>query len=84
MADMADMPQKRSRAESPKPLLKDMRLRHGLSVNELAVRAGVAPRTIALLERGEATPHMATIRKLSQALECPFDAIAWPNDPYAG
>lgn len=80
---MADELHGQGRTESPKPSLKTMRLRHGLSINELAARAGVAPRTIGVIERGEATPHMATIRKLSHAFDCAFDAIAWPNDPYA-
>jgi transcriptional regulator with XRE-family HTH domain len=65
-----------------KPTEREAQPRLALSVNELAARAGVAPRTVLLVERGEVTPHMATIRKLNAALGCRPRGIAWPGDPF--
>jgi transcriptional regulator with XRE-family HTH domain len=80
---MGDAVNGQAGAESSKLTLKQLRLRQALSVNELAAQAGVVARTILLIERGEVSPHMATIRKLSRALNCAPDAIAWPDDPFA-
>lgn len=48
--------------------LKALRIEQALTQQELADKAGVAPNTVARLERGESEPHMSTARKLAQAL----------------
>ena len=40
-----------------------------LTQEELANKAGMAPNTVARLERNETEPHMTTLRKLASALE---------------
>src|SRR5262245_15521478 len=65
-----------------RPTRREARLACALSVYELATRAGLAPRTILLIERGEATPRMATSRQRSAALGCRPSSIAWLGDPF--
>jgi ribosome-binding protein aMBF1 (putative translation factor) len=65
-----------------KSTVREARLSLALSVDELDARAGVTSRTVLLVERGEVTPHMATMRKLSAALGCRPHGIAWPGDPF--
>jgi transcriptional regulator with XRE-family HTH domain len=48
--------------------LKALRIEQALTQEELANRAGVAPNTVARLERNETEPHMSTVRKLANAL----------------
>ncbi len=48
--------------------LKALRIEQALTQEELADKAGVAPNTVARLERNETEPHMSTARKLAQAL----------------
>jgi transcriptional regulator with XRE-family HTH domain len=49
--------------------LKALRIAQALTQEELAHKAGVAPNTVARLERNETEPHMTTLRKLANALE---------------
>ena len=49
--------------------LKALRVEQALTQEELADKAGVAPNTVARLERNETKPHMTTLRKLANALE---------------
>ena len=49
--------------------LKALRVEQALTQEELANKAGVAPNTVARLERNETEPHMTTLRKLANALE---------------
>ena len=49
--------------------LKALRIERALTQEELANKAGVAPNTVARLERNETEPHMSTARKLAAALE---------------
>ena len=49
--------------------LKALRVEQALTQEELANKAGVAPNTVARLERNETEPHMTTLRKLASALE---------------
>jgi DNA-binding XRE family transcriptional regulator len=79
---MTEYPAADSASAAIKPTLREARLEFAFSVHELATRAGVAPRTSLLIERDEATPQMATIRKLSAALGCRPRGIAWPGDPF--
>lgn len=48
--------------------LKALRIEQALTQEELAEKAGVAPNTVARLERNETEPHMSTARKLAHAL----------------
>jgi transcriptional regulator with XRE-family HTH domain len=48
--------------------LKGLRIEQALTQEELADKAGVAPNTVARLERNETEPHMSTARKLARAL----------------
>jgi transcriptional regulator with XRE-family HTH domain len=48
--------------------LKALRIEQALTQEELATKAGVAPNTVARLERNETEPHMSTVRKLANAL----------------
>ena len=48
--------------------LKALRVEQALTQEELADKAGVAPNTVARLERNETEPHMTTLRKLASAL----------------
>jgi transcriptional regulator with XRE-family HTH domain len=64
-----------------KPTLAAMRMRRQLSVSELARRAGVAASTIRRIEHG-VPPHMETIEKLAQALDCAPETLDWPGDPF--
>jgi transcriptional regulator with XRE-family HTH domain len=48
--------------------LREARLQALLSMRQLARKAGVSPTTIYLLERGQHSPHLLTIYKLSRAL----------------
>ena len=49
--------------------LKALRIEQALTQEELARKAGVAPNTVARLERNETEPHMSTARKLAAALD---------------
>ena len=49
--------------------LTALRIAQALTQEELAHKAGVAPNTVARLERNETEPHMTTLRKLANALE---------------
>lgn len=49
--------------------LKNLRIEQALTQEELANKAGVAPNTVARLERNETEPHMSTLRKLANALD---------------
>ena len=48
--------------------LREARLQALLSMRQLARKAGVSPTTIYLLERGQHSPQLLTIYKLSRAL----------------
>jgi transcriptional regulator with XRE-family HTH domain len=49
--------------------LVEVRADRLLTVRELARKAGVEPRTIYTIEKGLTVPTLATVRKLSEALE---------------
>lgn len=58
-------------------LLRRLRVRSGLSQQELAVRSGISVRTLRSLEKGSvARPHAASIARLARALSVPADDIA--------
>jgi transcriptional regulator with XRE-family HTH domain len=56
---------------STKPLgqiLKEARLKKGLTQLEAATKAGVYPNTYAKIERGEQNPSISTVKKLAKVL----------------
>jgi len=65
-----------------RPTLREKRLERAMSMNELADAAGVSASTVMDIERTGASPRMATIRKLANALDCAPQDIAWPGDPF--
>lgn len=50
-------------------LLRDLRIRAGLTQIDLADRSGVARTTIIRLEGGDPHPHPSTLKKLARALK---------------
>ena len=50
------------------PTLREIRLSQTLSQRDLALKAGVAPKTIVDLELGRQEPQLRTIRRLAEAL----------------
>lgn len=55
-------------------LLRDTRVRHGLSQTRLARRAGTTQAVVSRIERGEASPSIATLRRLLGAMGWELDA----------
>ena len=49
-------------------LIKATRERHGLSQRRLALRAGTTQAVVSRIERGEASPTVATLRRLLGAM----------------
>jgi transcriptional regulator with XRE-family HTH domain len=68
--------------------LHALRIEQGLSVNELAVRAGVSAGTVSQVERNKANPSMRILERLRQALSVPLTALLEEDDaisdPIAG
>ncbi len=52
----------------PGPVLRERRLVHGLSQEQLARRAGTTQAAISRIERGDVSPTFATLRSLLGAL----------------
>lgn len=55
-------------AETQSRPLRDWRAERLLSIRDLALRAGVAPSTIFLIESGRSTPRPSVARRLAEAL----------------
>jgi len=51
--------------------LKEQRIQKGLSQNQLAKLSGVAQSAICYIEKGDKSPSLKTLLKLSKALEIP-------------
>jgi DNA-binding XRE family transcriptional regulator len=51
--------------------LRELRIDHVLSQQDLARRAGVSKTTIVQIEAGRIHPHPSTVRKLAAALGLP-------------
>lgn len=50
------------------PVLRDLRLEHGLTQAELSDRAGVSKSMVSLYEQGRQRPHLDTLDRLLEAL----------------
>jgi transcriptional regulator with XRE-family HTH domain len=61
--------------------LQRERKRTGLSLAEVARRAGVAKSTLSQLEAGNGNPSVETLWALSTALEVPFALLVQPPSP---
>jgi transcriptional regulator with XRE-family HTH domain len=61
--------------EDPVPTLRETRLNQALSQRDLALKAGVAPKTIVNLELGRHEPRLRTIRHLAEALGVDVDHV---------
>lgn len=68
--------------------LRALRIEQGLSVNELAMRAGVSAGTVSQVERNKANPSVRILERLRQALSVPLTALLEADDaasdPIAG
>jgi transcriptional regulator with XRE-family HTH domain len=62
--------------------LRRERARAGLSLTELARRAGIAKSTLSQLESGAGNPSVETLWALGVALEVPFSQLVEPPTPH--
>ncbi|MGN6233298.1 MAG: cupin domain-containing protein [Trinickia sp.] len=60
--------------------LRALRIEQGLSVNELAMRAGVSSGTVSQVERNKANPSVRILERLRQALSVPLTALLEEDD----
>jgi transcriptional regulator with XRE-family HTH domain len=58
--------------------LRRERARTGLSLTEVAKRAGLAKSTLSQLENGAGNPSLETLWALAQALDCPLSRLVDP------
>lgn len=61
--------------------LRRERERHGLSLTELARRAGIAKSTLSQLESAAGNPNVETLWALAVALDVPFSRLVDPPAP---
>ncbi|WP_219413654.1 helix-turn-helix domain-containing protein [Pseudonocardia nigra] len=67
--------------ESIAAVLRRERERHGISLAELARRAGIAKSTLSQLEAGAGNPSVETLWALAVALDVPFSRLVDPPGP---
>jgi transcriptional regulator with XRE-family HTH domain len=85
--DMTDGANEVSEAKSAAPLaeiaraLRRERVRAGLSLSELAKKAGIAKSTLSQLESATGNPSVETVWALSVALDVPFARLVEPPRP---
>jgi transcriptional regulator with XRE-family HTH domain len=65
---------------TPGELLREARIRHELSQEQLAIRAGTTQSAIARIERDHTSPSIKTLNSLFQAMEEDFVFGARPRD----
>ena len=56
-------------------LLEDERRRQGLSLNEVATRAGLSHTMIMRVEKRTRTPSIDTLLRIAEALDCDLGAL---------
>ncbi|TNC25775.1 cupin domain-containing protein [Amycolatopsis alkalitolerans] len=61
--------------------IRDYRVSRGLTVRELATRAGVSSGLISQVERGIADPSLETMRKIARVLEIPLFSLFQDEEP---
>ena len=73
-------------------VLRILRMASGLSISELANKAAVSVPLLSLIEKGERTPSMALLKKISTVLQIPMSSLILllsdtddvsSDDPYA-
>ncbi|MBW8060314.1 MAG: helix-turn-helix transcriptional regulator [Solirubrobacterales bacterium] len=71
----------------PQPALgraiRELRKKHGATQEALAPRAGITPKTLSLIERGEANPTWGTVRGIVDALGVSMGELAKLADKLA-
>jgi transcriptional regulator with XRE-family HTH domain len=65
---------------TPGELLREARIRHRLSQDQLAIRAGTTQSAIARIERDRTSPSIKTLSNLFQAMEEDFVFGTRPRD----
>jgi transcriptional regulator with XRE-family HTH domain len=60
-------------------LLRDARLKAGLSAYALARRSGITPQSMSALEAGKSAPTWETVQRVAQALGVDYSAFADPD-----
>ena len=55
--------------------LYELRMKHNLSQNSLAIRAGVSRNTVMMIENGDSIPNLGTIMKLCKVLGVSMDDV---------
>ena len=60
--------------------MKDIRLKRGMTQEELANRIGISQSQIARYENGDSEPTLDTLRKLSEELNCTLDELIGKED----
>ncbi|MGH3647316.1 MAG: helix-turn-helix domain-containing protein [Micromonosporaceae bacterium] len=75
------MPRQESPREVIAQALRRERERVGLSLSELAKRAGIAKSTVSQLEAGTGNPSVETLWALGVALGVPFSQLVAPGTP---
>lgn len=66
------------------PRLRDVRLRTGLSLREVARQLGVSPSFVSQLENGKSQPSVATLFALTQLLGVSVDELFAMDEPAPG
>ena len=61
-------------------LIKQLRLKKGLTQEELAARTDISVRTIQRIENGEVDPRAYTLQTIASALEVDFEVLAKSDD----
>jgi len=61
--------------------LRVLRAEQGLTIEEAAARAGVAPETISDAERGRRHPYLPTLRKIAKGYGVPVEELLSVEDP---
>lgn len=61
--------------------VRSLRERRGMSLSELAQRAGIGKSTLSMLEAAKANPSIETLWAIAAALGVPFSHIIEPREP---
>jgi len=61
------------------PAIRELRIRAGLSLEQVAVHIGVTRQFLSRLERNQRGAQRETLEKLAEAIGAPFDVITYPE-----
>ena len=65
---------------SSNSVMKEARLRAGLSQQELAERVGVSRQTVNAIEKGDYNPTIRLCLAICHALGCTLDELFWEDE----